>query len=86
MPASVENTSLLRGPLPCDPAAETALQPLTWCSVSLSSQRFSPPEGFFFVDTGTIACSFELPRSDRRASGKLGCGQTGSTLMGPLSK
>ena len=29
-----EKTLLLRKPLPCGPAAETALQPLIWCSDS----------------------------------------------------
>ena len=36
IPVSVKNTLLLREPLPCSPAAETALQPLIWCSESPS--------------------------------------------------
>ena len=34
-PVFVKTTLLLRKPLPCSPAAETALQPLIWCSESL---------------------------------------------------
>ena len=34
LPVSVKNTLLLRKPLPCSPVAETAIQPLTWCSES----------------------------------------------------
>ena len=34
LPVSVKETLLLRKPLPCSPAAETALQPLIWCSES----------------------------------------------------
>ena len=33
-----EQTLLLGGPLPCNPAPETALQPLIWHSESLSSR------------------------------------------------
>ena len=31
--------TVLREPLPCNPAAETALRPPSWCSESFSSQR-----------------------------------------------
>ena len=34
IPVSVNKTLLLRKPLPCSPAAETALQALIWCSES----------------------------------------------------
>ena len=34
IPVSVNKTRLLREPLPCNPAAETALQHLIWCSES----------------------------------------------------
>ena len=47
-----ENTSLLRGPLPCNPAAETALQPMIWCSESLFSHLSASPEYCFFTDSG----------------------------------
>ena len=39
-------------PLPCNPAAETALQPLIWCSESLSSPPVLSSRGVFFTDTG----------------------------------
>ena len=39
-------------PLPCDPAAEIALQPLIWCSESLSAQESSSLEECFFTDAG----------------------------------
>ena len=39
-------TLLLSEPFPCHPAAETALQPLIWCSESLSSNASSSPEVF----------------------------------------
>ena len=42
-----ENTLLLRKPLPCSPAAETAPQPLIWCSESQSSNVYSFPEECF---------------------------------------
>ena len=34
VPVSVKEALLLRKPLPCSPAAETALEPLIWCSES----------------------------------------------------
>ena len=34
IPVSVKITLILREPWPCDPAAETAIQPLIWCSES----------------------------------------------------
>ena len=37
MPVSVNKTSLLREPLPCNLATETALRPLIWCSDGCSS-------------------------------------------------
>ena len=39
---------LLGEPSPCNPSAETALQPLIWCSESLSSYMDSSPEECFF--------------------------------------
>ena len=45
-------TLLLRQPLPCNPAAETALQPLIWCLESSFVFVSSSPEGWFFTDTG----------------------------------
>ena len=47
-----ENQFLLRKPLSCRPAAETALQPKTWCSERLYSNVICFPEGCFFTDTG----------------------------------
>ena len=34
LPVSVKYTLLLRKPMSCNPAAETAHQPLIWCSES----------------------------------------------------
>ena len=45
---SVNITLLLCEPRSCNPAAETALQPLVWCSESFSSQGYSSPEECFF--------------------------------------
>ena len=45
---SVNKTLLLHEPLPCNPAAETALQPLISCSESSSSDVYSSPEECFF--------------------------------------
>ena len=42
------NKLLLREPLPCNPAAETAILTLLWCSDSLSSQMWFSPEDSFF--------------------------------------
>ena len=39
---------LLHRPLPCNPAAETTLQPLIWCSESSSVQGCSSPEESIF--------------------------------------
>ena len=41
-------TLLLGEPLPCNPAAETALEPLIWCSESLFPYKSSSPEVLFF--------------------------------------
>ena len=49
IPAS-EQIVLLREPLPCDPAAETFLQPLIRCSESLSSQKYYAPEEFLSTE------------------------------------
>ena len=51
IPVSVKQTVLLRGPLPCIPAAETTLQPLNWCSESPSSQVSFSREDCFVIDT-----------------------------------
>ena len=51
-----KQTLLFREPSPCSPAAETALQPLMWCSESLFSQGYSSPEGVF-SDTSKTAWS-----------------------------
>ena len=46
-------TQLLLGkPSPCNPAAETAIQPLIGCSESLLSHAPSSPEECLFTDTG----------------------------------
>ena len=42
-----KKTFLLSEPLPCSPAAETAILPLSWCSESCSSHRSSSPEECF---------------------------------------
>ena len=47
LPVSVRKTLLLRKPSLCSPTAETALEPLIWCSESLYSQGSSSPEGCF---------------------------------------
>ena len=48
MPVSVKTTLLFCKPLPCNPAVETAIQPLIWCSEgSFSQGSSSPEEGFF---------------------------------------
>ena len=53
VPVSVKKAIPLSEPLSRNPAAETALQPLTWCSESLSShQSPSPEEECFFTGTG----------------------------------
>ena len=41
-----------REPLPCNPAAETALRPLSWCSERLTSHQSPSPEKVCFTDTG----------------------------------
>ena len=43
-----EKALLLGEPLPCDPAAETAILPLIWHSEGLSSRGSSLPEECFF--------------------------------------
>ena len=43
----VPRTFLLREPWPCNPAAETALQPQSWCSESSFSQMPASPEVSF---------------------------------------
>ena len=43
-----EKAILLWKPWPSNPVAETAFQPLIWCSESL----YSPRRGVFFTDTG----------------------------------
>ena len=45
-------TLLLRGHLPCNTAAQIALQPLIWYVSSWLSQGSSSPEECFFTDTG----------------------------------
>ena len=44
---TVTKTTRWRSRSPCNPAAETATQPLTQCSVGFSSQGSSPEECFF---------------------------------------
>ena len=44
LPVPVKRTLLLGEPLPCNPAAETALQPLLWCSESYYSSVYHFPE------------------------------------------
>ena len=43
-----EKTLLLHEPLPCNPTAEAALQPLIWCSASFNSSVSCSPEDCFF--------------------------------------
>ena len=52
---SAKQTILLCKPLPCIPAAETAIQLLIWCSESPSSHMSSSPEECFFTDTGVTS-------------------------------
>ena len=47
IPVSVKQQFLLRKPWSCNPAAESALHPLIWCSESPSSEGFSSLEGCF---------------------------------------
>ena len=47
-----EKTLLLLEPWPCDPAAETAIEPQIWCFQSWFSKLSSCPEECFFTDTG----------------------------------
>ena len=47
----MKKATLLCEPMPCSPAAETAILPLTWCSESLSSRGSSSPEECFFSQT-----------------------------------
>ena len=63
-----EKTLLLCEPFPCSPAAETALQPPSWCSESLSTRGHSYPEDCFFhrhrhpaVPPATLQRSRSLP-------------------------
>ena len=51
IPVSVKQTLLFCEPLPCNPAAETALQPPIWCCSSQYSQGLSYPEECFFSQT-----------------------------------
>ena len=48
IPVSVKQALLLGEPLPCNPEAETARQPLIWRSESLSSQGNHFPDECFF--------------------------------------
>ena len=52
-PVSVKITLLSGEPLPCNPEAETALQPLIWHAEGLSFQGQSFLEECFFTDTGS---------------------------------
>ena len=47
-----EKTLLLCQTLPCNPAAETALQTLIWCSENIFSRGLSFPEECIFSDAG----------------------------------
>ena len=49
---SVKETLPLGEPWPCDPAAETTIQPQSWCFQSCFSNRSSYPEEYFFTSTG----------------------------------
>ena len=51
IPASVKRTLCSWQTVPCSPAAETALQPLIWCSESLCSWAPSSPEECCFLQT-----------------------------------
>ena len=53
LPVSVNKTLLLFKPLPCNPAAETPILPLSWCSETEYSNVCSSPEECFFTDTGS---------------------------------
>ena len=55
-----EKTLLLDEPWPCNPEAETALQPLIWCSESLFSHVPSSLEELFFTDASNIQETFSL--------------------------
>ena len=54
IPVSVKKTFLLREPLHCSPAPESAILPLIRCSDSSSSQIYYSPEECFFTDTGSM--------------------------------
>ena len=55
LPVPVKKENLFCQPLLCSPAAEIALQPLAWCSESLSYHLYSSLEGFLFTDAGITA-------------------------------
>ena len=55
VPVSAKKKMIVSKPLPCSPAAETALQPLIWRSENKYSYVYSSPEECFFADTGASA-------------------------------
>ena len=59
IPVSVNKTLLLGKPLPCNPEAETALQPLIWHAEGLYFQGYYfLQECFFFTDYCTMVSIF----------------------------
>ena len=62
IPVSVNKTLLLREPWPCDPAAETAIQPQIWCFQSWYSNQSFILNISFFTDTGISTDQVCWPR------------------------
>ena len=62
-----EKTLLSGGPLPCNPEAEAALQPMIWHSEGLAFQGYYFPEDILFSQTPVSQLSVE----DARGSGVL---------------
>ena len=57
-------------PLSCNPAAETAHHPLTWCSGGLSSRAYSSLQLWFLLEASRLTMSARLG-----VHGKLRCAQ-----------
>ena len=66
---------VLGEPLPCNPEAETALQPLLWHSEGLHFQVYYSMEESFFTDTGVERAALQeaaVAHSQGRAAAALG--------------
>ena len=63
--AVCEKTIILRRPVPCGPAAETALHPLIWCSASLHSDASSSLHGRRHRGSAEVLCCSCSPSPSR---------------------